>query len=165
MIRIAILTTLLLATGIMAGSATAQDTNLLAHCAPMELFVEDLDPEDTQATGLTKQAVMNAAEARLRSVRLLVPITKQSENPQILDREQLLSINITLYSAAFSILVELYRYMKDLGYGVPGFAVVWRTGSTGTHDGDGNYILGHVSQHLDKFLAGYLRANEGHCSG
>ena len=54
--------------------------------------------------------------------------------------------------------------MKDIGYGVPGGAIVWETGSMGTHSGNGNYILGHVSQHLDEFLAAYLRVNEGHCT-
>ena len=165
MIRIAILTTLLLATVIMDRSAAVQDENLFAHCAPIDLIVKNLGPEDTQATGLTNQAIVNAAESRLRSARLFLPMKKLMENPQTRGRHQFLYLSVNIVGFGYSIGVELYRYMKDLGYGVPGFAVVWQTGSTGTHGGDGTFILGNVSQSLDGFLAAYLRINEGHCSG
>ncbi|MCY4513625.1 MAG: hypothetical protein OXC69_00590 [Candidatus Tectomicrobia bacterium] len=164
MARIAILTALLLATGIMTGNTTAEDETLFAHCAPMYLLVERLKPKGAQATGLTRQALVDAAEARLRSARLLVPMLKQMENPQTRGREQRLYINVNIVSFGFHVIVQLDRHMKDLGYGVPGFAVVWETGSTGTHGGDGTYILGVLSRLLDKFLAAYLRVNEGHCS-
>ena len=165
MARIAILTALLLATGIMTGSATAEDEKLFANCAPIDLLVEDLDPEDTQPTGLTQEAIVNAAEARLRSARLFVPLKKQAENPQTQGRVQSLYINVNIARIGFSVTVQLDRYMRDLGYGVPGFANIWRTGGTGSHGGDGNYILGGLSRYLDEFLATYLRVNEGHCSG
>ena len=165
MTRIAILTILLLATGIMDRSAAVQDENLFAHCAPMDLLVKNLGPEATQATGLTRQAIVNATEARLRSARLFLPSKKQMENPQTQGRDQFFYISVNIVGFGYSIGIELYRYMKDLGYGVPGYAVVWQTGGVGTHSGNGNFILGHVSRHLDGFLTAYLRVNEGHCSG
>lgn len=86
----------MLAIGVMAGSVTAADEELFAACAPMALSVTDLDPEGTQATGLTQEAIVNAAEARLRSARLLVPFTKQLENPQTWDWPQILSVPVSI---------------------------------------------------------------------
>ena len=44
-------------------------------------------------------------------------------------------------------------------------ATTWHSGSTGTHGRSSSYILGALSQHLDKFLVEYLRANENDCKG
>ena len=94
MAKLIIVSALMLAIGVMTGSATAEDEKLFAGCAPMDLLIAVLDPEDTQETGLTREAIINAAEARLRSARLFVPLTKQIENQQTMDREQILGINV-----------------------------------------------------------------------
>ncbi len=44
-------------------------------------------------------------------------------------------------------------------------AITWERGSTGTHGGQRDAILGALSEHLDQFLVEYLRANEAACSG
>ena len=44
-----------------------------------------------------------------------------------------------------------------------GFAAVWEQGSTGTHRRDASYVVGSVSQLLDRFLAEFLRVNESAC--
>ena len=43
-------------------------------------------------------------------------------------------------------------------------ATTWVTGSTGTHGGDGTYVLSAIRQHMDEFLDEYLRVNEPACS-
>ena len=125
----------------------------------MDFLVESLGPEGSQRTGLTRKAIENAVEARLRAARLFAPTAAQTTN-----KEQYLYINVNIIGLAFSINVELNRYLKNLGYGFGGFAIVWDTGSTGTHGGVGEYILASVSQHMDRFIASYLRVNEAHCS-
>ena len=148
-----------LAIGAMLGSATAADEKLYTACAPMDSVVEQLDPEDLQAIGLTKEDIENAVESRLRAARLFAPTAEQTN-----DKEQFLYINVNITTRAHSVSVNLQRYLKDLGYGFGGYAIVWHTGSSGTHGGDGQYVLGIVSKHLDRFMASYLRVNEAHCS-
>ena len=152
-----IVAALVLAIGVMTGSATAADEELFTGCAPMDFVVESLDPEDSQRTGLARQDILNAVESRLRVARLFAPREKQN-------RRQYLYIRVSLLGSAFNIDVELGRYLDNLGYGFGGYAMVWHTGSIGTHGGNGQYVLGIVSRYLDEFIASYLRVNEEHCS-
>ena len=156
MAKVVIFAMLLFAIGVVTGSATAADEELFTGCAPMDFVVEELDPEDTQ-TGLTEKSIENAVESRLRAARLFGPREKQN-------RRQYLYIRVNTVGFAFSIEVELARHLDDLGYGFGGYATVWNVISTGTHGGDGQYILGIVSKYLDEFIASYLRVNEAHCS-
>ena len=172
MTKATIVAAFMLVVGTVASSATTatkaeneaieaerERIQLYTACAPMDFLVESLDPEGSQRTGLTRKTIENAVEARLRAARLFTPTAEQPK-----DKEQYLYINLNIIGHAFSIDVELTRYLKDLGYGFGGFAIVWDTGSTGTHGGVGQYILGSVSKHLDRFIASYLRVNEAHCS-
>jgi len=147
----------LFAIGVITGSATAADEGLFTRCASMDLVIEELDSEDTQRTGLTEKSIENAVESRLRAARLFAPSGKQN-------RRQYLYIRVNTVGFAFSIEVELARYLDDLGYGFGGSATVWNVISTGMHGGDGQYILGLVAKYLDEFIASYLRVNEEHCS-
>lgn len=148
---------LLLAIGVITGDTTAADERLFTLCAPMDFAVEDLAPEGAQRTGLAKKSIEAAVESRLRSAGLFVPLEKQG-------RGQFLQVAVTISGLAFGIEVRLNRRLDNLGYGVPGYATVWDTGSVGTHGNNGQYILGSVSGHLDKFIASYLRVNERPCS-
>ena len=149
---------LLLAISLLASVAVSADIGLRAACAPVGLEVEKLDPEDVLRTGLTKRAIVNAAESRLRAARLFDP--PMGHDPD--DPYQYLYINVTIVGSAFGIAVELLRLL-DLGYGGRGAASVWKTGSVGTHNGNGQYILSGVSRRLDKFIDAYLRVNEAAC--
>ena len=80
-----------LAIGAMLGSATAADEKLYTACAPMDSVVEQLDPEDLQAIGLTKEDIENAVESRLRAARLFAPTAEQTN-----DKEQFLYINVNI---------------------------------------------------------------------
>ena len=75
---------------------------------------------------------------------------------------QTLNVDISVLSSAFSVRAWLYRDIPDtgaLGETVRGTVIVWSTSGMGTHGGDAQLILGHVSRYLDKFLTEYLRAN------
>lgn len=160
MARMIIVTTLILVSTarFVVLETSAVDMGLYTACAPMTFVVENLRPEGTQETGLTREALENAVEARLRSARLFAPSEK-------LDRSQYLYVAVNITGRAFSINVTLERYLDNLGYGIGGYATVWNMRGAGTHGGDGQYILGLVSQYyLDKFVANYLRVNEAHCS-
>ena len=153
-----IVATLVLAVGVVMGSATAADEELFTACAPMDFFVEPLPPEESQKAGLTREAIMNAVESRLRSARLFASPEKQV-------RHQYLRVNVNMLGPAYSIGVQLIRFLEDLGYGFGQYAIVWQVGSVGTHGNNGQYILGRVSRYLDRFIASYLRVNDAHCSG
>ena len=163
MAKVIIFAALVLAIGAMPGSAeTANEVErrqLYTACAPTDFVVEALDAEDSQRTGLTEQEIANAVESRLRAARLFTPTAEQT-----LNEEQYLYINANITDHAFSINVELNRYLKDIGYGFGGYVAVWRTGGAGTHGGNGQYLLGVVSKYLDRFIASYLRVNEANCS-
>ena len=163
MAKVIIVAALVLGIGVMTSSATTakraelERKKLYTACAPMDFVVEYLDPENSQRIGLTEQDIANAVESRLRGARLFAPPEKQN-------REQYLYVNVNIVGYAFSIEVKLIRHLDNLGYGAAGFAGVWEMGSTGTHSGSGQYILGTVSTLLDRFIASYLRVNEAHCS-
>ena len=157
MAKVIIFAMLLLAIGAITGSAAAADERLFTVCTPMDFVVEELDPEDSRETGLTRKAIANAVESRLRVARLFALPEKQS-------RRQYLYIRVSIHGSAFSIEVKLTRYLDNLGYGIGGYAEVWDAGLVGTHGGNGQFILGSVSKHLDEFIASYLRVNEAHCS-
>ena len=165
MARVMIAVVLILIIGAITSSAqttgkvTIERNKLFTGCAPMDFVVEELDPEDTQKTGLTKQIIANAVESRLRAARLFTSIAEQTK-----DKEQYLYINVGIATHAFNVNVDLDRYLKDIGYGFGGYTTIWHTGGFGTHGGDGTYILGTVSKYLDQFIVSYLRVNEAHCS-
>ena len=155
--KMTIVAALVLAIGVITGSAVAVDEGLYTACAPMNVFVEPLPSEESQKAGLTREAIMDAVESRLRSARLFASAEKQV-------RHQYLRVNVNVLGYAFSVGVELRRFLEDLGYGFGGYAVVWDVGAIGTHSGDGQYILGSVTRYLDRFIVSYLRINEEHCS-
>ena len=167
MLKVTVITALLLTVGLQTSSATNTSTawqmaGLYAACAPMIFTVADLSPEGEKETGLTKQAIINAVESRLRGARLFVPLGKQGKEHQI--RLQNIHVVVSIYAPAFSVIVSLERLVEDLGYGLPGIATVWIAGKVGTHGGDGTLILGLVSEILDEFLVNYLRVNEADCA-
>lgn len=125
---------------------------LLSDCQRMLLTVEGLS-EDAADIGLTRDSLIAAAESRLRAARLY---TDALPGP-------VLYVNVTVIEVAFSINLELKKAVLDPASGEIGLATTWDTGSTGTHGGDAGYVVNSVSQHLDHFLADYLRVNESAC--
>ena len=114
------------------------DFNLAAFCNPIGIIVENLRDVDARKVGLTRQDIVNAVESRVRVARLF-----SAESPQYL------YVNVNPVRNAFSIIIELHRRTENTGFGM--------------HGGDGQYIMGSVSEQLDKFIAEYLRENQEWC--
>ena len=153
---ILILATFLIFLGTHAANAQGfnwEDDALFARCEPMELAVEQLH-EDAGKIGLTLESIRNAAESRIRAMRML----KKGA------RRQVLYVRVSVFSAAFNADLSLQRWVPDLGFGRGGLVEVWDTALVGTHGGSSQFILGKVSRLLDVFLTKYLRANEEACA-
>ena len=125
---------------------------LFVNCEPMQLVVEGLQPGAAEF-GLSVEQIQAAAESRLRSAR-------------IYDSDSLsyLYINVTIVGSAFSINISYRKPVLDIASESIWSATTWNAGRTGTHGRDAGYILSGISQHLDVFLADFLRVNEEACN-
>ena len=125
---------------------------LYTACHPINLVVGNLS-SDAEDIGLQKQAVINAAESRLRSARIYDPSVWEY-----------LYVHIHIVSGAFHIVLHFNKALTDHWTSQTQLATTWKDGSTGTHGGDSQYILGALSEHLDTFLVDFLRVNEPACN-
>ena len=126
---------------------------LFTNCRPMGLMIEGL-PDEAADIGLTQDALTAAVESRLRAARLH---TDEALPPY------LLYVNVSMSGRAFSIDVYFNKVVFDQASLVDAPAITWNSGTTGTHGRNAGYIVNAVSQHLDRFLADYLRVNESAC--
>ena len=143
------------------GSVRAQEPTtslerfrLFNACRPMALVIESMS-EGAAAIGLTKELLQAAAESRLRAARLY------TEDLSSRSDYSYLYVNVNVVGPASSISVEYKKEVVDM-FGKSGIATTWDTGSAGTARNSG-VILSYFSQHLDQFLAAYLRVNEEDC--
>lgn len=120
-------------------------------CQPIDLVVEYLS-SDANDIGLQRQAVIDAAESRLRSARIYDP-----------DASDYLYVDISVVGSAFHVGLEFNRKVFDFHTGNFGLATTWNTSGTGTHGRDPQYILGILSGFLDSFPIEFLRVNEPAC--
>ena len=109
--------------------------------------------------GLTKAAIHDLAELRLRSARLYGG-TLPEVSPQKVGNGYL-SISVDVVGSAFGSGVEFQRRAFINAGG--GWVTTWKHGRIGTHDGDGDYILQSVGIAVDNFVLEYLRVNEEAC--
>ena len=65
---------------------------------------------------------------------------------------------------AFHVEVQHRKGLRDPLTSETGTAGTWDRSVTGTHSGEGEYIVGPVTRHLDEFLDEYLRVNEAACT-
>lgn len=126
---------------------------LYTGCQPMRYNVSFL-PDDTEDIGISRQAVVNAVESRLRAARLY-----DSSAYEML----LVEVHI-IGGRAYSIDLAFLKWVGDSYTETTFIAKTWYTGSVGEHRGDASFILGSLSQHMDEFLVEFLRVNESACS-
>ena len=127
---------------------------LFLNCEPVDTVVEELS-DDAKRTGLTKEAIIAAAESRLRAARIYN--NKKNSTPY-------LHITVTVVGDAFSIEVALNKYLFDDETSMlHGVAKTWTKTLIGTHTNDATFILSGLSRLLDLFIADYLRVNEIAC--
>ena len=136
---------------LLSPAASGQDVashierfELFNACRPMVLVVEDLS-DDADKIALSRES--------LRAARLY---TEDMESADFAS----LYVNVSVVGRAFHISVW-YRKMVTDSFGVFGTATTWQSISMAT--GDAGYIVSSLSQHLDEFLAAYLRVNEAAC--
>lgn len=125
---------------------------LFTNCEPVVLSVEVHNDGDA-LNGLDEETVTRAARSRLRSARLFVE-----------SGANLVSIYAHIVGRAFSLEVQLWKTVFDPATELYLRAVTWERGSTGTHGGDGAYVVSGVQRMMDQFLDEYLRVNEPACS-
>ena len=105
--------------------------------------------------GVKKKALHAAVESRLRAARLY------TDSPTS-EGSAALTVKVDVVGEAFDISVQYIKVLTDeFGTRVPSMA--WGTSSFGTHGRDATGLVAYVSEHLDKFLAAYLRVNEDDC--
>ena len=155
-IRIVLLPILFMLAVAVAAQEVDEDARfeLFNDCLPMFLIVEPLS-DYAADIGLTQEALKAASESRLRAARLYTENHKRADF-------SLLHIGVLVTGPAMSINVRYRKNVTDK-FGVFGLPITWDSSSTGTHGGDATRIVSILSEHLDKFLAAYLRINEAAC--
>ena len=129
--------------------------SLYTACSPVGLYVSDLPKEGAEAVNLTKEAVINLAESKLRSARIYT-----SKGPYT----AVLEVNLNIVGLAFDHIVVLNKSLSDPISNHSDWANTWRVRYTGTHGlRGGDYILSSLSKSLDEFIVEYLRVNEKNC--
>ena len=131
--------------------------SLYTACSSVGLDVGDLPKEGAEAVNLTKKAVINLAESKLRSAHIYT-----SKEPYT----AILEVNINIVGLSFGYTVGLYKGLSDPVSNHFDWANTWMVGYTGTHGlsvSGGDYILSLLSKSLDKFIVEYLRVNEKDC--
>ena len=145
-----------------APSASGQDSvdrrierfDLFNACRPMRLVVESLHAA-AKDIGLTKERLRVAAESRLRAARMYTDSHDAADFSY-------LYVKVGVTKRAFDIDVSYSKWLSD-EFGRSGRAKTWERGSFGTHGGDASRLVFQVSEHLDEFIAAYLRINEASC--
>lgn len=139
----------------MSSQERLKQFELFVNCQPVYLTVEGLhNMPHAEKIGLTKTAIINAAESRLRSARIY---TNDPANPYQL------YINVNVLRSAFNVYIAFDKMLYDFRNRLNGFAPTWYTGTTGIHGQDSGYILSSVSVLIDQFLVEYFRVNEKAC--
>ena len=127
---------------------------LFSQCEPVAMLIEDL-PE---SASLARERVETLVESRLRAARLF-----NGADPYGDPLTPFLYVNVGVIGRAFTIRVELHKFVHDQSSRVAWATPTWNTASAGTHGGDDGFILQGVSEHMDRFILEYLRVNDSAC--
>lgn len=140
----------------MSSQEGLQQFKLFVNCQPVYLAVEGLhNMPDAEKIGLTRTAIINAAESRLRSAGIY------TDKP--VNIPHFLYINVNVLGSAFNAEISLHKMLHDSRTRLNGYATTWDHSITGTHGQNRGYILSSVSSLIDHFLVEYFRVNEKAC--
>ena len=131
--------------------SSSERFELWADCKPMGVGV-GVEDEGKAATRLTEKSVRSAVESRMRAARLYSDEGTGLWLDVSVDR---------LSGGAFLIAIVFRKIRLDIETGKKGFPVSWRTSSFGT--GTPEFVRSALAEHMDSFLAAYLRVNEEAC--
>ena len=174
---------------LLASSATGQKSAIQPYlererfmlfnaCRPMRVIVslphadKDSDVIGLDKADLDKADLQAAAESRLRSARLyigsMLAVIRGEANLRAglklkdFSRLGLLSVDVFVVGPEFSMSIEFSKILTD-EFQNSSYATTWDWTTNRLHGGDASYIVSNLSQHLDHFLAAYLRVNEPAC--
>lgn len=139
-----------------ATSQTVSDRDkfkLWNGCKPVSLIVEDLS-EDAHKIDLKKEDIAVTVRSRLRGARIY------TDDAYIIPY---VYVVVSVVGQAFSIHLEMNKFVYDPLSRQSGIASTWPSGGTGTHADDSGYILSAVAGYTDKFIDEYLRVNASAC--
>lgn len=114
------------------------------------------DEDSGNDYGVTWPRVRNLVESRLRAARLYAEL--EGDSP-----EGALEVNVWFSGAAVAIAVEFNKLVRDPVSNRSDLAVTWSTSRLGTHGGDGDFVMQHVSELVDEFILVFLRENDEAC--
>jgi hypothetical protein len=120
----------------------------------VKLVIEDIEPPNS--TTLTKEAVQNRAELRMRAAGLK-PVSVVGPAPF-----RYLYINVNLIRSSYGVSVEFYRWAfweTASGKTGSGYVSVWDNSIIGNPPDSGR-ILNALDGLMDDFLNAYLKANQ-----
>ncbi|WP_419935743.1 hypothetical protein [Candidatus Palauibacter sp.] len=134
---------------------------LFTNCA---LVVPDVNLQldgDHGVSELTEERLQRAIDSRLRAARLY-----ESPDPTLRRTTDwtIVYASVHVVAVAFHVQFEHRKLLRDPMTSETGTAGTWDRSVTGTHGGDGEYIVGPVTRFLDEFLDEYLRVNEAACT-
>lgn len=124
---------------------------LLTGCQPVDVVVERLTPS-AAGIGLAQRSIETLAEVRLRAKRIYAE-----------DSSHTLYINVNVVGPVYSSGVEFQKVIYDYWTELDLKATTWDLRITGTHGGNREPILQNVREHVDRFIANYLRVNADYC--
>ena len=129
------------------------------NCEQIGLIVEK--QEESPEVDLTEKAITNSVESRLRSARIFTDEASDS----------FLAVNVQIVGEAYNVSVGLAKSLEDHRFSkhlsplpLVGPAYTWHMASTGTHAGQGGFILSQLSQIVEEFLVEYFKVNQKYCS-
>ena len=132
---------------------------LFNSCKPMALWV-DLSGDEEIITGITEEVLRDVAESRLKVARLRL----RSDGFSVAAWKSFAALNLTVdvVGSNFTVSVEYGKRVTDI-YGESGHVGTWRSTFTHAHNKSDWFVMGVVSDQLDRFLNEYLRVNEEAC--
>lgn len=150
----------------------AERFRLYNGCLPMDIIVEELS-DDAKEIGLSREAIQNALESRLRGTHLyatpesLVETVKRASlvfpDKELAGlRTAQLYVRVSVINHAFAITVAYRKWVIDDLSGVTAPATTWETGSIGINL-VASSVINSLAGHMDRFLVEFLRVNEADC--
>ena len=131
---------------------------LWANCVKV-LPVVAVEVTDEKLPIVKKEGLKNLLENRLRSAGIY---SDKSMSPSLYLYVHSVRGGHSI-SLSFRQLVTREIFWNDIDIKVRDVTTTWNIGSTGTHDGDPQFVRFIASEQVDKFIAEYLRVNESAC--
>ena len=135
---------------------------LFNECRPVAVSVEDL-PAGAPGIGLTREAIHDAVELKLRSARLYNESDLLGDHLSVNVNYVEVSVNGDVLGTAFHVWVAFERWVSESISGESWYAPAWNSTVVGTTSTSTDTILQTVGQEVDSFVLEYLRVNQEAC--